>query len=166
MTVLRAPCPKVHCQWSPGGTRVLHTPHTGIASLMYSSKACPRQRWLYVQCRHVLRQSRGDHLVELTHIVTTALQEKNMEVKPDYGYDTYVGHNKLKDKVIICHAFLHCAYEGLISRRTVDTPLFKDLPSAVAPLTPLTLAVAGRNNHWRGQVLPCCVCHSFLSGLF
>ena len=25
-----------------------------------------------------------------------------MEVKPDYGYDTYVGHNKLKDKVLSC----------------------------------------------------------------
>ena len=23
-----------------------------------------------------------------------------MQVKPDYGYDTYVGHNKLKDKVL------------------------------------------------------------------
>ena len=120
-----------------------------FASLMHSSKSCPRQRWLFVQCRHVLCQPRGDHLIELTHIVTTALQEKNMEVKPDYGYDTYVGHNKLKDKVTICHAFLHCACEELICRRPIDTPLFKDLPSAVALLTPLTLAVAGRNNHWR-----------------
>ena len=37
---------------------------------------------------------------DLTYVVTAALQEKNMEVKPDYGYDTYVGHNKLKDKVL------------------------------------------------------------------
>lgn len=25
-----------------------------------------------------------------------------MDVKPDYGYDTYVGHDKLKDKVLAC----------------------------------------------------------------
>ena len=23
-----------------------------------------------------------------------------MDIKPDFGYDTYVGHNKLKDKVL------------------------------------------------------------------
>jgi len=28
-----------------------------------------------------------------------AAQEAKMQVKPDFGYDTYVGNNKLKDKV-------------------------------------------------------------------
>lgn len=31
-----------------------------------------------------------------------------MEIKPDFGYDTYVGHNKLKDKVFPASKYQVC----------------------------------------------------------